>query len=54
MPKPRRRRKPVLTLRERALLREWYIWMGDNHTEERVKCRERQEQKQKENHDRSL
>ena len=54
MPNPRRRRRPVLSLRERALLREWNIWMGDNHTEERVKCRERQEQKKKEKHDKSL
>ena len=53
MPKPRRRRRPVLTLRERALLREWNIWMGDNHTEERVKCRERQKQKEKEKQDKS-
>ena len=54
MPKPRRRRRPVLSLRERALLREWTIWMGDIHTEERVKRRERQEQKKKEKHDKSL
>ena len=53
MPKPRRRKRPALTLQERALLREWTIWMGDNHTEERVKCREGQKQKEKEKRDKS-